>query len=735
MLSRSDKWFLGGGKGAIYAPPFPKHLVSPGFWDEAYFADIRLSKLFTVLFLEKSGKPIQIDSSKVIQWRPDYLIVEHSALGFQIRETRCVSANNAWISTFQLIGRTKPIDAFLWNLTDVREFGLGTPWTSATEAHVTANRISIRFETAWPVDLEPDRTAIEFETIRQSHQVMAPSLPVYLCLGMSGQIKSWTMNLTQRHDDSPLYQTSILPQKLKNGRLPEDHKFQVGTHPVDGLLHSVLQGELTHREPLVVACATALSEESAIDNLSLSLDGRALERSTQDWCDYFAQVPYFESSDAHLNHAYWYRWYGLRLNTVDIPNLPISGADQSFAPFVTEGIGFFRNFVSYSAQAHLREVSWMRDRRLADGIWTNLTRCQREDGSYPGHNYSARPSRDFYHSDFASPAIQCQLLTGNQVDPNLLRSLERWGEYYWGKRKCQFGIKIFDQNETGQEYMSRYQFASESADQWVQFEVVGMDATSYAFLLMHWLSKVSQDGALWEARATELRQNLSKAFQAEESFFCDRKVSGEFSWARPATGFYPLVATLDLLRDLDQSQLEALASRWLLNPNEFWLPSGFPATALSDLTFDADGEWKEKRLNCPWNGRSWPMANSHLVDALATLARTLDSEPLKEKAGEALSKVVRMMSHDGDPGRPNSYEHYDPITGVPALYRGYDDYMHSWIVDLILRYAVGIIPGDDRLDPLPMGLDWVECRNVPNRGMWMNIRLKQGEPPIIDWSS
>ena len=104
-------------------------------------------------------------------------------------------------------------------------------------------------------------------------------------------------------------------------------------------------------------------------------------------------------------------------------------------------------------------------------------------------------------------------------------------------------------------------------------------------------------------------------------------------------------------------------ARWLANPDEFWLPAGFPATARSDATFRAEGEWRERRTNCPWNGRSWPMANSHLVDGLARLARATGDPELRRLAGEALMKAVRLMFHDGDPARPNSFEHYDPDDG------------------------------------------------------------------------
>ena len=47
---------------------------------------------------------------------------------------------------------------------------------------------------------------------------------------------------------------------------------------------------------------------------------------------------------------------------------------------------------------------------------------------------------------------------------------------------------------------------------------------------------------------------------------------------------------------------------------------------MDDPYFDAEADWKGKRTNCPWNGRVWPMTNSHVADALAHAARTLACE-------------------------------------------------------------------------------------------------------------
>ncbi|HSI72174.1 MAG TPA: hypothetical protein VK934_03280, partial [Fimbriimonas sp.] len=719
LLRRRDKWFLGGGQGAIYAPPFPRWLTTPGFWDECYLADIRVPRLFTALFLSQ-GKAVRFDS-KVVDWRPDRLILEHRSEGIRVRETRCVTETNAWVSHFEVLQSAGVLQVVQWALFDVRQPGYGAPWASLTDATVLEGGFGIRFETAWPSELEADRTAVENEQI-SGQSGMLPSLPVFLRFGGSASRQSWTVNLAQRHDESPLYELSLLPTKLRDGRLPGDFKLWVGPEPVEGFAHLLQLYEVAPGGLITLACGAGLTESDAVAAIGDALAPGVLERSEADWSAYFASVPQFFSSNPWLTNAYWYRWYGLRLNTVDIEGLPVcrglASGDQDtpppparlpgerggvFSPYVTEGIGFFRNFITYSAQAHLREVSWMHDPALALGILDNLGKVQRDDGSFPGHNYSARPPRDFYHADFATGYNQLRALHGLELLEAPETALLKYAWYMASQRatgdRRSTMIDVFDQNETGQEYMSRYQVVSERADQWASFRVGGVDATTY-------MSEVPVAGASWNGvdpvgLATRCRRGLRElSWNPEELFFCDVLPGGEKSSARPAAGLYPLMLSPRFLEKLGTEQACACVERWLLNEREFWLPKGFPATAASDSTFSAEGEWKEKRLNCPWNGRSWPMVNSHLVDGIANVARTFGREDLRAKAGEALMKAVRLMFHEGDPARPNSYEHYDPITGVPALYRGYDDYMHSWIVDLILRHAVGVEPGQDEVDPL-----------------------------------
>lgn len=860
LLERKDKWFLGGGKGAIYAPPFPRWLESPGFWDESYFADIRLTRLFTVLFCDFGGHPIRL-RGEMVSWRPDRMIIEHRSASHFVRETRVVTEAQEWVSVFELV-EGSPVHAFVWSLPELKDAGRGTPWQSLTDCEVDAEGISFDFATAWPAEIEPDRTGIDAENLKAPSLIraaadtdesqtasrrieegvgggvpgMLPPLTLRVSLSANQPRLSHTVNLAQRHDDPPLWETSLLPQKLRDGRLPGDFKLLVGPLPMEGLVHILQQYELRVGEPLVVSAAVSIAEAPAGRRRSQG-NFDVVANSEQAWRAYFASVPQFSSSDPYLTNAYWYRWYGLRLNTVDIPNLPIarsigfqpmrtetfqvSGtqvprvqgqdgpgthrleadvtsstfqpmrtetfevseiqvpgvqgqdgpgtyrleADATFSPFITEGVGFFRNFVTYSAQAHLREVAWMHSPRLAIGILENLGKCQRADGSFPGHNYSCRPARDFYHADFGSPSFLLSSLHPDSISLNVVDCFKKYFDWFDENRRGGFLFLIHDQNETGQEYMSRYQFASTRADQWASFAVAGADATHYMMRLAEFLDKFDQSPeyfvkgtTIWDHETYEINLALQGLFDDESIYYCDALPNEEndptldtawwrmvLSPARPAAGLYPLMNPRRVFPD----HLK-LIYKWLLNPNEFWLPKGFPATALSDITFNQDAEWKDKRLNCPWNGRSWPMVNSHLVDVLANVARSdtsanLNSETqvqikessgsiepgantenseLRLKAGEALMKAITLLFHEDDPSRPNSYEHYDPITGTPSLYRGYDDYMHSWIVDLIMRLTVGVIPGEDHVDPLPLGVDWIECTEIPHPRGRMSVRIE-----------
>ena len=73
-LARPDKWYLGGGDGVIWAPPFPTWLHRPGFWDEAHVHYHPFAPLFSVAIIGPDGGEVPL-SRRDVEWRPDRLRV------------------------------------------------------------------------------------------------------------------------------------------------------------------------------------------------------------------------------------------------------------------------------------------------------------------------------------------------------------------------------------------------------------------------------------------------------------------------------------------------------------------------------------------------------------------------------------------------------------------------------------------------------------------------------------
>lgn len=211
-------------------------------------------------------------------------------------------------------------------------------------------------------------------------------------------------------------------------------------------------------------------------------------------------------------------------------------------------------------------------------------------------------------------------------------------------------------------------------------------------------------------------------WDGEKGMFSDLDPSGmRRTGVGAAVCFYPYMTDIAGREHLDGLE------RNLLDPTRFWLAFPVPSTAADDPTFDPDARWKGVRRNCTWNGRVWPMANAHLIDALGHTA--MIDRRFREPAAELLRRTIRMFFLRGEPERPTCYEHYSPVTGWPSVYRGIDDYQHSWINDLIVRWAAGFRPLYDDggpgfvVDPLPLRIRQLRLEGLPFRGARVTVEL------------
>lgn len=696
LFGRKDKWSLGGGKGAIYAPTHPRWLLEPGFWDECFFADIRLERLFAVFFL-KNGKPLRL-SSYLKGWRPDRLTIMHVSGKVVIREIRCVTENNVWVSQFELVTDVGPLDMLVWTVQETHAAGSGLPHKSNEEFTFSNSAVQWKHIESWPNMVPQNRSGIPFseENHLLSERINMGHLSV--AIGANAKLLGSCLLSSERCDTSPKHENCPLSEMFSKGELRN-----ISQKERPGMTHVLLHYKLNDRENIQVSCAVSVDKDECLHELDRTNHTDAIADSAKSWIQYFASVPQFECSDPYFTNAYWHRWFGLRLNTVDVklPNYP--------NPCVFEGIGVFRNLISYSAPAHILETSWMHDPALALGEILSFVSNQNEDGSFPGHTYSIRPKRDFYHADWGSAikALSGRHKIAEEDQQRISKSLQKYSEYlinFRSKNKLG-GIEVWDQNETGQEYSPRYDGLTPEEDPWKQFRIIGVDATTYGFALKSFLGEDT----------STLRAAIEALFDEKSGQFYDADVnSGETQMKSSAVNFYP-----HMLSDICTPKIAKAMTKSILIEDGYWTRYPFATTSKDDPEFSESGIWKGIRMNCPWNGRVWPMVNSHIVESLMTASK---HEPeLKKLAAELMTKWVRMMTFDDDPKRPNCFEHYNPMTGEPSTYRGVDDYMHSWLNDLIIRFVCGI-----ESEPIDCGLEWFSITDVPTISGKIDREWKRG---------
>ena len=81
-LTRDDKWFLGGLDGVVWAPPFPRWLHRPGFWDPVHVLQHEVGPGFSVALVRRDARENPLHGATrgpggrepaVLRWRPGRL--------------------------------------------------------------------------------------------------------------------------------------------------------------------------------------------------------------------------------------------------------------------------------------------------------------------------------------------------------------------------------------------------------------------------------------------------------------------------------------------------------------------------------------------------------------------------------------------------------------------------------------------------------------------------------------
>jgi hypothetical protein len=459
----------------------------------------------------------------------------------------------------------------------------------------------------------------------------------------------------------------------------------------------------------IFACAIDPDEQVALENLKTVLEqDDPIDLNRTDWQDFFQKdVPHFSCSDKGLEELYGFRWFLLKFST--------AGGNLGFFkyPVVMEGRQAYQTYCCYSAPFMALDMNWATDAQVGFGHIANMLYSAYEDGRFPWYT-SPRTNRVKLHhksktglSLLPHTAWQHYLIHGNremlaEIYPGMRKNIE-----WWIKDRDADGDGLFvinHQLETGMDDLSRF----EDNDPTLRYDAI--DATSYAYANILAVSNMARilgeynDAKFFKDYAEKTKNAVnSLLWNGEDESYRDRHPdSKELSKTMCITTFYPFFAGIGTSANLD------IFKKHLLNPDQFQLPYPVPALPKDDPNFDPTGFWE---------GPSWPAATSHILEAFASSAKTLDSSLLPDAA-----ELIKLAADKHLQPRADFFERYNPLTGEPLSH--FRDYMHSWWIDIIIRHIVGFEPQEDgliKLDPLPIGLEHFLLENVNYRGKNITI--------------
>ncbi|UCD58158.1 MAG: hypothetical protein JSV16_03320, partial [Candidatus Hydrogenedentota bacterium] len=738
FLERDEKWYLGGGGATVWAPGFPLFLEMPGYWDAGYFVNYKLGPFFTATFLDEGLREIGLRFEKR-NWNPARLRQEYVARDLSVIEERCVLKTNNLASKLtvrNLSGTKRKIHLVAWTGQPSERLGTGE------ERAVEINASGFTF-----------RKRCYATTMAAEEIEVLDDEPVEIIHALAGDIEADSFvaliseNPTVAESNFPLWRLTPFAEDMTRGRLSNRNMTRkIAAANLLTLRHVYLGLHFQMTIPPQSTCERTVSmalglEPGEVDELlKQTLSRDPVSRSEADWNDFFSSVPHFTCSDGHFQKYYWYRWYGINLNRIEF------GRQNLKHPCVFEGpnIGWFRNLISYSAQCHVFETRWMRSPVLAQGALLNFFENQADTGYFPAKigardctDYDVKSDREaIYHANWGRA-----VLAVDEVHPDIpfleraYPALSRCVEFF-DRARDEERTDLYDvinQGETGQEYMPRYVEADPFGDMWLAFNppIKGVDASVYLYETKDALARIAlrlgmkEEAARWFERAGATANAIrEKMWDGSTEMFCDLSADRmQRLRSKSAVCFYPFMT------DIAEAENLGAIRKHLLNPDEFWTEYPVPSTSIDNELSSLTPEWKGMRRNCPWNGRTWPMTNSHVCEALARASLGLDPG-LRPKAAELIGKFIQMMFFEGDVERPNCFEHYNPRTGLPCEYRGCDDYQHSWVVDIIIRYVAGFRPSQDNsfvVDPFPFGLDYFRLADIPFKGRLVTITWSSPE--------
>jgi hypothetical protein len=290
-LALPHEWQLGGGGGAVWAPPAPVDLDRPGFRDEAYVFGRPVAPVFAVSLLDARGRftPLQAASRR---WNPARLELEYLNADVRILERRALTGADAFISQFSL---SHPFES-------AREYWL-VLWTRRPADASSAC-----------LDVEANPRGISFLEARRGPG--GDEIARWGCaLGASLDADSWTVERTAEPGVRLDWPHTPFADQMGRSGLPG---AAPRSEPDPGWLWFALAYPVAVPPGDRLKVSFVASFASDVDAARAGLEKTAslvdpIHAAEEDWIAWFEESPSLECSDPYIQRAYWRRLAARRI--------------------------------------------------------------------------------------------------------------------------------------------------------------------------------------------------------------------------------------------------------------------------------------------------------------------------------------------------------------------------------------------------------------------------------------
>ncbi|MEC8652983.1 MAG: trehalase family glycosidase [Planctomycetota bacterium] len=698
---------LSGGGYCLYAPRFPRFLAEPGFCDEANIASELVSSVFFLSFLA-NGRPVTT-SCTAFGMEDGKAVLTHQGPGLKVVERRYLTGDDRFVCDLELTNESKEeaeLTVVQWTTTDVE----GEPVSHEGDSFRIRRALSAGGRPAVPTDVldsSPDSKG-------------ARCLQAYFCEGGSD---------LPDYRETPWFDAAGLQTPRAKRPVEKPSPIIPGSRCYAGLFrHVTLKagGSAAHR----------FEANYVFKGKGVNFRARRPDPKDENgYKSFWAQTPTFVCEDKAMERVVNHRFELLYL--LRQPH----GAGLFSSPGFCEGNGHLHVPSSFAAPAIMREARWLQDPSYARGCMKMFFDNLLHNGQVPGRVYmSGTDSSDFYHADWGGGFEALDAMHNDKATKKaVLMAMQRYVKWVGNNRDPEGSglTDIVNHFESGQEFSRRYTVIDNKADRaeefTEQFRLKGIDASVFRYRLVKWLHAVAE----------EIQEKaMANRFQAEVEVILDtvrRKMwdekSGMFMDLDPksrrktnvkaAVGFYPLATDIPNQKQVD-AMVDLISSR-----DEFWARYPVPSIAMSDSTFDGSGRWKGTRKGSPWNGRTWPVVNSHILEGLTYWAER-GNKKAQRLSNQLLDRTITMMSGELEGlEQATAYEHYHPEHGIGSRYRGVDVNLNAFMLDNIFRIGCGfaIRYGEVQDDPIGDPRDF-KLKGMPLGNKLFDVERKSGKLKI-----